>query len=488
MYFLPNYYRDIGKLVMVLSLFIIVPLIISIVGNEGILILKEYILSFIFIFCFGVLLFILAKKEQVKLPAKGLKTVGLSWIMVSIAGAIPFIFVLKKTWYDALFESISGFTTTGITVFSGLDQMPASIIMWRGMIQWLGGLGILTFFLLLSIGKTGENWQLFSAEGHKINASRAYPNIFKTIRSLWLIYTVLTFLEMSVLKMFGMSFFDAILHSFTTLSTGGFSNHDLSIAYFRNGAYNFRGIEYTLVLFMFLGGCNFLLHFRVAKEGFKVYRESREFKTYLGIVITTVIIILVGGSEHFIFSFNEIEAFFRNTLFQVVSVLTTTGFGTVDLFDVYFSEVARLVFLILMFIGGCVGSTSGGFKVMRMILLKKSLNVEVRKNFYSEKASLPVSLEKKVVPRTELLRVANMVFAWITLIFLGSLWILLRTDLTGYQAISGMTSAVSNIGPFFFSVDKMISLPIDIKMLFGIGMLAGRLEMFPMLILFSRKR
>ncbi len=273
---------------------------------------------------------------------------------------------------DSFFESVSGFTTTGITVFSGLNNMPHSILLWRSLIQWMGGLGILTFFLFVTFRSEGGVWHLFTAESHKINSSRPVPNIFKTVKILWLIYSVLTLLEVLILMALGLSFFDAINHSLTTLSTGGFSNYDQSVGYFNSHGYIYaNAIEYTITFFMLLGGMNFLMHFHILKGQFKDVYADTETQRYIGIIcITTLLIvvsIIIGSTEGFV----SIETAFRKTLFQVVSVITTTGFGTEDIGSSFFTSLAKQLFLVLMFIGGCIGSTSGGIKVLRITVLNR---------------------------------------------------------------------------------------------------------------------
>jgi len=411
-----------------------------------------------------------------------------SWIAISLIGGIPFCIGLGKSFIDGFFEAVSGFTTTGITVFTGLDAMPLSIIFWRSLIQWLGGLGILTFFLFVTFNSEGEVWQLFAAEGHKINASRPFPNVFKTVKILWLIYGFFTLLEAGLLYFLGLSSFDAITHSMTSLSTGGFSGYDASIGHFHSAGYeNFRVIEYVITFFMLLGGTNFLVHYKFLSGDLKIPYKDTETRNYLLIIMVFVSIIILGIYSSTLPVFSRFEEVFRKTLFQVISVITTTGFGTQDIGSPFFPAIAKQLFLVLMVIGGCVGSTSGGIKVIRATILSRLFKRELKRISYPEKAIIPVSIDKNIISENEIYRVAGLFFAWLLIIFIGSGIAALFSDLTAFEAFSGMTSAVGNIGPFYFSVDKMASLSPIIKLTFIFGMLAGRLEILPVVVLFSRK-
>lgn len=410
-----------------------------------------------------------------------------AWVIISVLGAIPFMIELNKSFTDAFFESVSGFTTTGITVFTGLDTMPHSIIFWRSLIQWLGGLGILTFFLFITANSESDLWQLFSAEGHKISSSRPVPNVYTTIKIFWLIYGLYTVLETIILKLLGLSLFEALIHSLTSLSTGGFSNHDASIAYYQQAGFaNYRAIEYTITFFMLLGGINFLIHYRMLRKDPMAPFKDTETKGYLGIIgIITFLTVLVAAliPQEVVY---PLEEGFRKTIFQVVSLITTTGFGTEDISSMYFPSLTKQLFILLMIIGGCVGSTSGGIKVIRAIILTKLFRREIKKINYPPNAVIPTTVENNVIDSEEILRISALVFGWLGLIVIGAGITAVFSDLGPFEAFSGMASAVGNIGPFYFSVDKMASLSPIIKHTYIIGMLAGRLELIPIFILFSK--
>jgi trk system potassium uptake protein TrkH len=478
-----------SSLLFILSVLLLIPLLVAWIYKEPILVYKSFIyvsaFSFTLAFIFRRLTY--AYKVHIDLTtAMILCTV--SWVLVSAIGALPFMIGLDKSFIDAMFEAVSGFTTTGITVFEQLDDMSHALIFWRSFIQWLGGLGILTFFLFVTTKSEGDSWQLFSAEGHKINAARPVPNVYRTIKYFWAIYSVYTLLEILMLWGLGLSFFDALSHSMTTLSTGGYSNHDASIAYYQlNGYKNYKLIEYTVILFMFLGGINFLVHYRMIKEDHLFIFKDIEAKVFMKIIVGFSGLTLIGIIASRGLPLGQLEESIRKTLFQIVSVTTTTGFGTEDIGSVFFPAITKQLFIILMIIGGCVGSTSGGIKILRVIILEKLLRREVHKLSLPNNAVIPTTINHVIIGYEELQRITAIVFGWILLIGIGAGITALFSDLGPFEAFSGMASAVGNIGPFYFSVSKMVSLSWVIKLTYIIGMLAGRLELLPIYIIISKK-
>lgn len=347
----------------------------------------------------------------------------------------------------------------------------------------------MTFFLFVTANSEGDNWQLFSAEGHKISSARPVPNVYRTIKIFWLLYGFYTALEVLILKLLGLSTYEAITHSLTTLSTGGFSNHDASIAYYEIAGYaNYQWIEYTITFFMFLGGINFLLHYKMIREDpLIIFFKDIESKTYIKIIGGFTVLTLIGIAMLRGLPFGALEESIRKTLFQMVSVMTTTGFGTEDISSSFFPAITKQLFILLMLVGGSVGSTSGGIKVLRIVILGKLLRREIDKVHLPRKAVLPATINKTVVSPDEILRVAALIFGWLMLIAVGSGITALFSDLGPFEAFSGMASAVGNIGPFYFSVAKMATLSPVIKMTFVVGMLAGRLELLPIYILLSKR-
>ncbi|CCU79279.1 Potassium uptake protein TrkH [Halanaerobium saccharolyticum subsp. saccharolyticum DSM 6643] len=476
-------------LAFIMGFIIVVPLVLAFIYQEGNSIYQAFYYTIIISLITGTLLKLPTDPENIYIDlTTAMLLCALGWIIVSILGALPFMIGIEKSFVDSFFEAVSGFTTTGITVFTGLDSMPKSIIFWRSLMQLLGGLGILTFFLLVSTRAKGETWQLFSAESHKINVSRPVPNIFKTVKILWMIYLGFMFLQSIILIFLGLSVFDAFTHSFTTLSTGGFSHYDASIAHYANTGYkNYILIEYVITFFMFLGGVNFLLHFRFFTKDFESIKQNSELKTFLRLifystVFISILIIVLNTAADF-----KAEEIFRKTLFQITSIITTTGFGTQSINSTFFPAAARQIFIVFMLIGGSVGSTAGGIKVMRLNILGGLFKREIKKIYLPNHAVLPVTLDKSIIESDEINKLTGLFSFWLVLIFIGGIITSVFSDLNGWQAFSGMFSAMGNIGPFFFSVEKMASLSPVIKITYIIGMLAGRLEILPIIILFSRQ-
>lgn len=477
-----------SSLLILLSALLLIPLIFVFIYNEPLTAIKPFVYPGLIALIIGLIIIFLTREHKVSLDLpSSMLLCGIAWISISFIGGLPFAFGLGKSLVDSFFEAVSGFTTTGITVFEGLDTMAHSIIFWRSFIQWLGGLGILTFFLFVIFNVDGGIWQLFGAESHKINSSRPVPNIYKTIQYFWGIYFILTLLEVILLKFVGMPLFDAFIHSLTTLSTGGFSNHDASIAFYsQNGYANYKAMEYIIAFFMFLGGVNFLVHFKVLTGSPRFVFQDPEFKSFVYYISIFTLLIILGMVYASSACLLNIEQAFRTTLFQVVSLMTTTGFGTEYIGSSFFPAIAKQIFILTMIIGGCVGSTAGGIKVLRLEVLKKIFKRELRRIYLPKNAILPIKLEGTILEKNEIYRISALVFGWIYLIIIGAGITALFSDLDAFQAFSGMASAVGNIGPFYFSVSKMASLSPIIKLTYAFGMLAGRLELIPIFILFNR--
>ena len=407
------------------------------------------------------------------------------WVIVSAIGALPLYMGLRISYLDAFFEAVSGFTTTGITMLSGLDRMPRSILFWRALMQWLGGLGILAFFLAV-VHNVGSAHHLFSAESHKIFAERPAPSLFRTLKILWTIYAVLTLGVAALLAVEGASVFDAVAHAMTALSTGGYSPHDASIGYYRlNGYPHAVWIEYTILLAMVLGGMNFFIHYRIATGGIQALWDNAETRLFW--------VFLAGGTALVMLDHCSRPGppdgadTFRDSAFQVVSVMTTTGFATRDIGGDYFPALARQVFLVLMVIGGCVGSTGGGFKVLRIGVLFGMVRRQVQRVIQGRTSVNLVTVDGEPVGLEEMRRIAALFFAWIMLLAIGGAVTAFFSDHGPVESASGMFSALGNVGPCYISAADLTALHPAVKITYIAGMLAGRLEILPVLLLFSRR-
>jgi trk system potassium uptake protein TrkH len=395
---------------------------------------------------------------------------------MSLFGSLPYILGHSiQDFTDAFFETMSGFTTTGATILPDIEIMPHAILFWRSMTHWIGGMGIivLTVAILPLLGVGGM--QLFVAEAPGVTPDKLHPRITGTAKRLWFIYFALTMLEAGALKIAGMSFFDAINHAMATMATGGFSTRNASIAAFHSPA-----IHYIIMLFMFLAGVNFTLLYFGFKGKFRNWFQNEEFKVYayntliFGLVVALVLITISGVAP---------ELAIRNGLFQVISIMTTTGFIT----DNYLLWPNFLIFIVfvLFFSGGSTGSTAGGIKIMRHIVLIKNSFLELKRQLHPN-AILPVRFNNKAVPQDITNTIAAFVLIWLIVFFIGS-FVMSMFGLDFLSAVGSVTATLGNIGPGLGTVgpvDNFAHIPPGGKLFLSLLMLLGRLELFTVLILF----
>ncbi len=486
-----------GLLLILLGFVLLVPILVLFLNNElgdGIKTLAAFLLpsglSFILGLCFR-LLFGAGNPNK----TQAMLVCSIGWLAFSAVGAIPYVIGINATYLDGFFEAMSGFTTTGITMFTGLDSLPKSILFWRSLTQWVGGLGILTFFLVITFRGAAGAHSLFGAESHKIGTDRPVPGLFNTLKTLWAIYIIFTLMIVVGLLLTPLSLFDSICHSFTALSTGGFSPYDASIQHYQlSGHSNFILIEYILVIGMLMGGTNFLIHYRILNRDWKALFDTTEMKYWwvlIGIFVALIFaerfvkFALPGQSLLNTGLLKNIESNFRAVLFQVVSIITTTGFATQDIGSAFFGQLARQLFLVMMVIGGCVGSTGGGFKVFRISILVQVIRREIFRLRTPARSVSSVIIDRKSVAKNEIYRVSGLFFAWIVLLILGGGITALLSQVGAFESFSGMFSALGNIGPCYIPVNVMNQLNPLIKITYIFGMLAGRLEILPVLLLMS---
>jgi trk system potassium uptake protein TrkH len=490
--------NSLGLLLIILGGLLLIPLIFAFLYGEisdSTTTLFAFLAPSLLSFLLGLLFFMVFKRDKPD-ARQAILICCLGWLSYSAISALPFVIGLGVDYLDGFFEAMSGFTTTGITMLYRLDDMPRSIIFFRAQIQWIGGLGILALFLVLFYSK-GSAYQLFHAESHKADADMPVPGLADTLKIFWIIYTGFTLFIIICLSFSGMTVFDSICHSFTALATGGFSPHDASIEYYRlTGHPNYILIEYILILGMVLGGMNFLIHYRVLKGDIKALFSTSEMRYWWGFIGLFVLIIM---AERYIsingFSLTfpktgfwvELEKNIRNVLFQTVSIFTTTGFATNDIGGSFFGSVARQLFLVMMVIGGCVGSTSGGVKVYRVAILIRLVKWEVFRLRVPQRSVTPLLIDGKPIHRDEVYRVCGIFAAWIGLLIIGGCITAFFSNLNVVQSFSGMCSALGNIGPCYISGYDLRQLNPIIKVVYIFGMLAGRLEILPILLLFRPK-
>ena len=428
---------------------------------------------------FGFLLRFLTKDEknaEIKKRDGYLIVVG-GWLCMTFFGTLPYLLSESiPSFTDAFFETMSGFTTTGSTILDKIETLPKSILFWRSMTQWIGGMGIivLTIAILPLLGIGGM--ELFVAEAPGPTKDKIHPRIKETAKRLWIIYFSLTALETVILMLLGLSFFDAINHSLTTTSTGGFSTKQESIAAFQNPF-----VEAVIVIFMFLAGTNFTMIYFGLKMKFRKIINNDEFKWYLSAVLILIILLssykTLTSSSDFMHSFREIS-------FQVVSIITTTGYATADY--TLWGSFLTFIFFLFLFSGASAGSTSGGIKIVRIILLIKNGLLEFKRRLHP-KAVIPVMLNKQVISSTITYNLLAFIFLYLFVFTLGSIFLsLLGVDML--TSISAVASAVGNVGPGIADVGPSFSfsqLPSSAKWILSLLMLMGRLELFTVCVLFT---
>jgi len=440
----------------------------------------------------GFLLWFFNKDAKKNLGKKeGYLIVTLGWLMLSFTGTLPYVFTgAIPNYTNAFFETISGYSTTGSSILTDIESMPKGILFWRSATHWIGGMGIivLTVAILPLLGIGGM--QLFMAEAPGPSADKMHPRITETAKRLWIIYFSLTFTEFFLLKIAGMTWFDAINHAMATMSTGGFSTKNASIAYYNN----YPIIQYIITLFMFIAGTNFVLTYFALKGKIRKVFNSEEFKYFffgvLGLSIVITILIVHFQDPNLVTSINhpkpwgETESAFRHALFQVTSVLTTTGFVSADF--TMWSSLATMLMFSLFFIGGSAGSTSGGIKIVRHIIMIKNSLLEFKKLLHPN-AIIPIRHDGVPVPKNIVYNIQAFFILYMGIFILSSI-ILTFFGLDFESAMGATTSSLGNIGPAIGSVspvDNFEHLSIPAKWTCSFLMLIGRLELFTVLVLFT---
>jgi trk system potassium uptake protein TrkH len=415
------------------------------------------------------------KSKRVVNRRNGYIIVSLVWVVFSIFGCLPYYLGgYLQSFTDAFFETISGFTTTGITTVNDIESLPHGILFWRSLTQWIGGMGIIVLSLAILPFFNVGGLQLFSAEVTGITFEKIKPKLSDTAITLWTIYLSLTVLEIVMLKVAGMSTFDAVCHSFTTMSTGGFSTKNSNIAYF-----NSPQIEYTIIAFMFISGINFSVLYYVLTFKFSKIRKNEELFFYF--IITALFAIILFAP--LLYSPVKATSSFRSVLFHTVSIITTTGFVMTD-FVLLPTFTVNIVFL-LLFIGSMTGSTGGGMKIIRVTAVIKNIYYETRRIIHP-RAVIPLRLNGRSVPSNLVGNILVFVVVYILIFIVGAI----ALTFLGFNfetALGASLTSLSNAGPILGKVSAPLNcteFPVAAKWLMSLLMLIGRLEIFTVLALF----
>ena len=443
-------------------------------------VVKSFAICFIPMIVIGLLAIRLTPKEDnaVLRMRDGFFIVAVAWILMSALGALPFMISGSiPNFCDAFFETASGFSTTGSTVLANPELLPKGILFWRSFTHWLGGMGVLvlTIALLPMLGIGGQKIMRAETTGPTMDKISFTTN--ETAKKLYIIYGGMTLLEIILLYLTGIGLFDACCNTFGTVGTGGLATTGQSIGY-----YGKVSVEMIIAVFMMLAGINFSLYYHLLTGNFKSFFKDKELRVYIAIVVGATL--FIAAMLYFKSVYGSIGEALRYAYFQVCSIITTTGYGTAD-FDLW-PIPCKIVILILMFIGGCAGSTGGGMKVIRIILLCKLLKRGIDKKLHP-RASAPLKFDGKPVGVDTLSGVASFAILYFATILAGSLIV----SLSGCDIVTSITSViacVSNIGPGFNLVGPSCNFaffPGAIKIVMGLLMIAGRLELFTIILLFT---
>ena len=462
-----------GLLQVILGFAMIIPVVAQLIYQEFD---SSFISSGIITVVFGVLFFLsnLDHDKKLNLPQAFLLT-ALSWLSIAIFGSLPFIFSnLNLSITDSFFESMSGITTTGSTIIQDLEIAPKSILLWRAILQWLGGIGIIVMAITLMPIMNVGGMQLFKISSND-TAEKILPKSKQISIRLIIIYSILTFICAFFYKLFGMNFFDSLTHSMTTIATGGFSNYNQSIGYFDSFL-----IEVTSMIFIILGSIPFIAYIKFLNGDKKIFFSDTQVVAFLKVTFFSIIAL----SIYLFFSKGFQNESLRSVSFNVISILTGTGYVTKN-FDQW-GNFPLIFFLILMFIGGCAGSTACGIKIFRVQLLYRFLLNQLKKIIYP-RGVFVIKYDKNIIDDKFMSSVISFIFLYI-IIFFSLTAILSLTGLDFVTSISGAATSISNVGPGLGDTigpnGNFSSLENSSKWVLSLGMILGRLELFAILVLF----
>jgi len=465
-----------GAIIFFLGISMLFPLGFAFVnkGEE----LSGLFLSFVITVLSGLLVMKFVKRENDIRAKEGFAIVSFGWMMMSLFGVLPFLLTGSiDSFVDAFFETASGFTTTGASILNNIEALPKGVLLWRSQIQWIGGMGIIVLSLailpMLGIG----GMQLFKAEVPGPTHDKFTPRVRQTAKILWGVYVLISGIEIVLLKVMGMSLFDAVNHTFTCMATGGFSTKNASI-----GAYNSAYIDIVTTFFMFLAGINFTLHYRALKGNPLCYFKDKEFLFYFGILGAATLFLT---ADNYISSYENIGTALQKSVFQSVSIGTTTGYTTANYLN--WSSASQLMLLILMFFGGCAGSTGGGMKIVRVLLLIKSSFAELKKSIHPS-AIVTVKFGDRSIPNDIISKVLAFFLLYIgTFAITAIIMSFLGLDIV--SSIGAAAACIGNIGPGLGSVGPVCNyahIPVFGKYVLVFCMILGRLELYTVLVLFSK--
>jgi trk system potassium uptake protein TrkH len=461
-----------GILQIILGVFMFIPIIFQFIYSE---IDSSFFGASLVTIIFGILFFLSNLDHDKKLTLQqAFLLTALSWLSIAIFGSLPFIFSdLNFSFVNAFFESMSGITTTGSTIISNLDEMPKSILLWRAILQWLGGIGIIIMAITLMPIMNVGGMQLFKISNND-SSEKILPKSKEIALRLIYIYTSLTLLCGLTYKTFGMSFFDSLTHSMTTIATGGFSNYNESIGFF-----NSVSIEISAMIFIILGSLPFIAYIKFISGDKKIILNDVQIKTFFKIIIASIIILSI-----YLFVSGAADLNLRSVFFNVISILTGTGYVNAE-FDTW-GSFTLILFLGLMFIGGCAGSTTCGIKIFRIQILYLFITNQLKKIIYP-KGVFILKYDQNPIDNKFISSIISFIYMYLVIFFILTA-LLSLTGLDFVTSISGAATSISNVGPGLGSIigpnGDFSTLPDVSKWILTVGMILGRLELFAILVLF----
>ncbi len=468
--------RVLGALLTFVGLTLLLPIGVSLYYGDGDL--PALLWSLGLNLTVGLFLWRLKADERELRVREGFAIVTFGWLLLVLFGVLPYLLAdVGISFTDAFFETMSGYTTTGATILDDVEALPHGVLMWRSLTHWLGGMGIivLSLAILPMLGVGGM--QLFKAEVPGPAVDKLQPRVQDTAKALWGVYVLITIAETVLLKLGGMSVFDAICHTFGTVATGGFSTKNAGIEHF-DSAY----IEYVIIVFMLIAGTNFALHYRALSGQPGTYVRSSEFRFYLTVVAVTAAVVFL---DLVVRQNWNASLSLRKSLFQVTSLVTTTGYHSAD-YELW-TPSSQLFLVTLMFFGGCAGSTGGGVKMVRVYLMLKYAAVQFKRLLHPS-AVIPIRLDRRSVSLDAIADIQTFLLLYLSIFVVASLLMsLLGLDLI--TSVSTVISSLGNIGPGIGQIgptENYAHLPFAAKWLLSFLMLTGRLELYTVLVIFGR--
>lgn len=468
--------HTLGKILLIEALLLIFPLIINFIYQENNLFAFALTISILMVV--GTLLIMVKPKNKKMFVREGFVIVGLAWIVLSLFGALPFTISGEiPNYINALFETVSGFTTTGASILNDVEAMSKSMLFWRSFTHWIGGMGVLVFVLAILPNSEGQNIYLLKAESTGPQVGKLVSKVRFTARILYIIYFGLTLLEVILLLLGKNSLYESIVMSFGTAGTGGFGVYADSV-----GGFNIYS-QVVIAIFMMIFGINFNIYYLVLIGKIKQAIKSEELRWYLIVILLSTTMI----TANLMINLNQTFGIaLKDAYFQVSSIMTTTGFATVD-FNLW-PTFSKTILIIIMFVGGCAGSTGGGIKVSRIVILFKSLKREIQKLLHPNSVA-PIKMEGDVVEGS-VVKGVNLYFAFIMILLFAGTLLVSFDGLDFTSTFTGVVACINNIGPGLSLVGPMGNydcFSYFSKIILSILMLIGRLEVYPILILFLPK-